>query len=143
MTLQSPSSRSFFPPPSFLIAQWGIRIPAKRRLCNTLHFSNRPKTPFHRRDIASRFSGARSRIGDPGSHFLIYTLKIRNRRKPKRISYLHFSNLYKSRPFFGWIRTFRFFFLRALCASAVGPADPPQTALSPAQYLCTKGAYPN
>ena len=31
---------------------------------------------------------------------LIYTLKIRNRRKPRRISNLHFSNLYKSGAFF-------------------------------------------
>jgi len=34
------------------------------------------------------------------AQFLIYTLKIRNRRKPRRISNLHFSNLYKTRPFF-------------------------------------------
>ena len=34
------------------------------------------------------------------SQILIYTLKIRNRRKPRRISNLHFSNLYKSRAFF-------------------------------------------
>ena len=34
------------------------------------------------------------------TRFLIYTLKIRNRRKPKRISHLHFSNLYKSWAFF-------------------------------------------
>jgi len=34
------------------------------------------------------------------TQFLIYTLKIRNRRKPKRISHLHFSNLYKSPAFF-------------------------------------------
>jgi len=32
---------------------------------------------------------------------LIYTLKIRNRRKPRRISYLHFYNLYKSEAFSG------------------------------------------
>ena len=31
--------------------------------------------------------------------FLIYTLKIRNRRNPRRITNLHFSNLYKSRAF--------------------------------------------
>ena len=30
----------------------------------------------------------------------IYTLKIRNRRNPRRISNLHFSNLYKSGAFF-------------------------------------------
>ena len=34
------------------------------------------------------------------TQFLIYTLKIRNCRKPKRISHLHFSNLYKSGAFF-------------------------------------------
>ena len=35
------------------------------------------------------------------SSVLIYTLKIRNRRKPRRITNLHFSNLYKSRAFSG------------------------------------------
>jgi len=42
-------------------------------------------------------SGA-SRAKDLSS-FLIYTLKIRNRRNPRRITNLHFSNLYKSRAF--------------------------------------------
>ena len=36
----------------------------------------------------------------PAPKFLIYTLKIRNRRKPHRIINLHFSNLYKTGPFF-------------------------------------------
>ena len=46
----------------------------------------RRPSPSNRRNLPTRF--------------LIYTLKIRNRRNPRRISNLHFSNLYKSPALF-------------------------------------------
>ena len=54
--------------------------------------------------------------------FLIYTLKIRNRRKPRRISYLHFSNLYKSGAFSGALKR-KVFSRRSRLATGLDPTS--------------------
>ena len=103
-TLRQPSSPKLKElPASFLIYTPNIRNPRNRRRTNHLHFSNLYK------------SGAFSlrRLGDPlsasvpgrilpsplsrslrATGLLIFGRKIRNRRKPCRISNFRFSNLY-------------------------------------------------
>jgi len=96
---------------TFLIAKRKIRNCPNSRLFNTLDFSNREKSRFRHR----AFLGGRSLSSDihpaallgvltpeASRSFLIYTLKIRNRRKPYRITNLNFSNLYKTRAFFSF-----------------------------------------
>jgi len=78
---------------TFLIAKRKIRNCPNSRLFNTLDFSNREKSHFHRFAATGLFLAS---LPPCILASLIYTPKIRNRRKPRRISHLHFSNLYRS-----------------------------------------------
>ena len=78
---------------TFLIAKRNIRNCRNSHLFNTLDFSNREKSHFHRFAASGPFLDS---LPPCILASLIYTPKIRNRRKSRQISNLHFSNREKS-----------------------------------------------